>query len=150
MPAHAVILIVDDDPDDRAFVADALAACGVAAPRVQLVVNGRQALDYLAGLGPYASRESHPLPCLVLLDIKMPVLDGLETLSAMRSSEAWDTIPVVMLTGSAQPSDIKRAFSLGANAFMVKPASLARLKEMMRAVVQFWLENNVTCMSDWT
>ena len=147
--AHGAVLLVDDDPDDRAFVRDALAACGVAAPRCPAVVNGKEALDYLDGRGPYADREKHPAACLVLLDIKMPVLDGFETLSAIRASETHDTLPVVMLTGSAQPSDVKRAFGLGANAFLVKPASLSRLKTMLRAVVEFWLEFNVTSCAEW-
>jgi CheY-like chemotaxis protein len=150
MPAHAVVLVVDDDPDDRTFIADALAACGLKAPRVQAVEDGRQALDFLSGQGPYADREKHPMPCLVLLDIKMPVLDGFETLSKLRSSEAYDLLPVVMLSGSAQPGDIKRAFSLGANAFLVKPAGLARLRDMMRAVVDFWFECNASCVSHAT
>lgn len=149
MPAHAAVLIVDDDADDRAFIMDALASCGVAPPRVQAVVNGREALDYLAGRGSYADREAHPFPCLVLLDIKMPLLDGFETLSELRASESYQAVPVVMLSGSAQPGDIKKAFRLGANAFMVKPAALARLQEMMRAVVAFWFECNVSCTSRW-
>jgi CheY-like chemotaxis protein len=147
--AASTLLLVDDDPNDRSFALDAIASCGGAAPSVREVADGRAAIDYLAGRGAYASRAEFPTPSLVILDIKMPRVDGFDVLTWIRSEEKLDAVPVIMLSGSAQPGDIRRAFKLGANAFMVKPASLQRLKEMMRAVVDFWFGCNVTPMSDW-
>ncbi len=145
----ATLLLVDDDSNDRSFALDAIAAAGENAPAVRELADGRAAIDYLAGRGAYAARGEFPQASLVILDIKMPMLDGFEVLTWIRSVEELDTVPVLMLTGSAQPDDIFRAFKLGANAFMVKPASLPQLKSMMRAVVDFWFGCNVSPTGDW-
>ena len=127
------ILIVDDSADDRELLLEALKSAGVTQPLEQ-VGDGRQALARLAAA---------PLPCLVLLDIKMPYADGFEVLAKVRADPALRMLQVVMLTGSAQPRDVERAYRLGVNAFLVKPPSLDRLIAMMAAVKAFWLGFNL-------
>lgn len=132
------ILVAEDCADDRALLADALADCRC---DVAMVGDGQKALEYLEGSGEYRDRR-RSLPRLLLLDLKMPVKDGYETLGELRRRERWKLLPVVVLSSSAQPEDVERCYRLGANGYLVKPSELSELSAMMRAAVAFWLDFN--------
>ena len=107
-----------------------------------MVEDGKKALDYLRGAGEFADRGKFPEPGLMLLDLKMPVKNGFETLEELRAQDRWRFLPVLILSASSQPQDIEKAHHLGANGYLIKPAVLADLTEMMKATAAFWLSFN--------
>ena len=107
------ILQVEDDPNDIFFLQRAMKKAGVLNP-IQVARDGQQAIDYLQGVGKFADREKFPFPCLVLLDLKLPFVMGLEVLRWIRK-QPGRALPVVILTASAEDADIATAYSLGAN-----------------------------------
>ena len=135
------ILLAEDNPDDVWIMKRAVKAAGLSNP-MHLVENGRDAVAYLAGEGPFADRSLYPLPSLVLLDVKMPYLNGLEVLKWIRTSSLVPTILTVFLTSSSDMRDIDEAYRLGANAYLVKPSELSKLSEMIKAMEQFLLTHN--------
>ena len=134
------ILQVEDDPNDVFFLQKALKKLEVTNP-VQVATDGQQAIDYLAGAGKFADRAKFPFPSLVLLDVKLPYVMGLEVLRWIREQRGRP-VPVVMLSASAQEEDIVTAYRLGANAFLCKPSESSRFEEMVRAIKDFWLTQN--------
>jgi CheY-like chemotaxis protein len=140
-----VILHVEDDANDVELVQMAFRKAK-ADCRLVVVNDGDEAIAYLAGQSAYADRQTHPLPDVILLDLKLPRRSGLEVLGWVRSqSEAWvRRLPVLMLTSSNQPADIASAYDLGANSYLVKPADLGVLTELVKATQTFWLEFNST------
>src|SRR5260370_42178578 len=106
---------------------------------LQVVTDGEQALAYLSGEGKYANRNEHPMPCLVLLDLKLPKLSGFEVLKWIRRQPAIHTLQVVVLSSSNRPLDIHTAHAHGANAFLVKASIDEGLVEMAASVKDFWL-----------
>lgn len=118
--ATPVILLAEDDPNDVFFMKRALAKAEVNFPH-QVVKDGQEALDYLAGAGEYNDRVEFPLPSLVLLDLKMPFVNGFDVLAWIRSQPALKELPVFILTSSAEERDRQRAAELGAMAYFVKP-----------------------------
>src|SRR5690349_8962654 len=113
---------------------------GVVNP-LQVATDGQQAIDYLQGAGKFADRVTFPFPCLVLMDLKLPYVMGLDVLRWIRW-QPGTILPVVMLTASASEMDITEAYHLGANAFLTKPSDANRLEEMVRALKDFWLTHN--------
>jgi two-component system response regulator len=113
---------------------------GVANP-IQVARDGQQAIDYLSGAGKFADRKEFPLPCLLLLDLKLPYVMGLEVLKWIRE-QAGPVMPVLVLTASAQNADIVAAYGLGANGFLTKPSEAGKLEDMVRAIQAFWLTYN--------
>jgi CheY-like chemotaxis protein len=109
---------------------------------VQVVVDGQQAIDYLAGVGKFGDRKQFPLPCTVLLDLKLPHKMGLEVLEWIRQQPSLKWVIVIILSSSINEGDIRRAYSLGANAFLVKPADVNKLVDMCRALKHFWFTYN--------
>ena len=136
-PGPLPILLVEDDPDDVLLIRRAMRQARLANP-VSVVGDGEAAVAYLEGRGPYADRAAHPLPALVLLDLKLPRLSGFEVLSWLRAQPGLRRLPVVVLTSSDQPVDVNRAYELGANTYMVKPGSLDRLIEIVKSVDVYW------------
>ena len=136
-----IILQVEDDPNDVFLMRHAMKKVGVLNP-VQVASDGQQAIDYLQGAEKFANREKYPFPCLVLLDLKLPYVMGLEVLKRIRAQPGI-AVPVIMLTASAQESDIATAYRLGANAFLTKPSEARKLEEMVRAIKDFWLTHNM-------
>lgn len=134
------ILQVEDDPNDVFLLQHAMNGAGVANP-IQVATDGQQAIDYLKGAGKFANREKFPLPCLVLLDLKLPYVMGLEVLKWIRQ-QPGPALVVVMLTASAEEDDIATAYRLGANAFLTKPSKASKLVEMAKAIKDFWLTQN--------
>ena len=142
MSNKAVILHVEDDPNDVLLVGLAFRKAAVTAS-LQVVNDGEQAVQYLAGQGQFADRQKFPLPALVLLDLKLPRRSGLEVLAWLREQEDLRRLPVVMLTSSSQQADVKRAYDIGLNSYLVKPSLLEELVETMRRMSSYWLDLNV-------
>jgi DNA-binding response OmpR family regulator len=135
------ILIVEDSPDDFFFLERSFHIAEIQT-ELRHVDDGQKAIDYLQGTGPFADREAHPLPSLVLLDLKLPLKHGFEVLAWLRQQSPWRSIVVLILTSSSEDADVSKAYELGANAFLVKPTSVDRLIEIVRAVDSFWLRHN--------
>lgn len=131
-----VILHVEDDANDVFFVRYAFEKV---APDVRLcaVNDGEQAERYLAGAPPFDDRTTHPLPTLVLMDLKLPRCDGLEVLQWIRSQPALERLPVVILSSSTERSDMERAYALKANAYVSKQGDLKQLIEIVRGVITY-------------
>jgi two-component system response regulator len=134
------ILQVEDDPNDVFLLQHAMKKVGLANP-IQVATDGRQAIDYLKGTGKFADRHKFPLPCLVLLDLKLPYVMGLEVLKWIRQQPGVAPI-VILLTASAEDADIATAYRLGANAFLTKPSKASKLEDMVKAIKDFWLTHN--------
>jgi two-component system response regulator len=135
------ILQVEDDPNDVFFLQKAMTKMGVTNP-IQIASDGQQAIDYLQGAGKHGDREKFPFPNLVLLDLKLPYVMGLEVLRWIRERRGTG-LTVVMLSASAQESDIATAYRLGANAFLSKPSETNKLEEIVKAIKDFWLTHNI-------
>lgn len=138
-----LILAVDDSADDRLLLGEAIAeACPCCS--IQMVEDGQRALDYLGGVGEFGDRRRFLEPDVMLLDLKMPVKSGFETLEELRRQERWRFLPVLILSASSQPQDIEKAHRLGASGYLIKPSALGELTEMMKAVAEFWTRFNHT------
>ncbi|MDB6015666.1 MAG: two-component system response regulator [Pedosphaera sp.] len=135
------ILQVEDDPNDVFLLQYALIKVGVNDP-VQVAGDGQEALDYLAGVGKFADRKAYPLPGLVLLDLKLPYVMGLEVLKWIRQQPGTPRI-VIILSASGQKTDIAAAYHLGANGFLVKPAEAGKFQDMAKAIKDYWLTQNI-------
>jgi len=134
------ILQVEDDPNDVFLLRHAMDRVGFMNP-VQVANDGQQAIDYLRGVGKFADRGRFPLPCLVLLDLKLPCVTGLEVLREIRKRPGT-ALTVVILTSSEQDADITAAYRLGANAFLTKPSDATKLQQMVKSIKDFWLTHN--------
>jgi CheY-like chemotaxis protein len=135
------ILLIEDIPDDVFFLKNAFKEAGVYNP-LYVAKDGREAQDYLSGKDAFADREQFPLPCLTLLDLKLPRVMGLDVLRWIRRQPGLRSLIVIILTSSQQLSDIEGAYELGANAYLVKPSSPAELREIAITIKKFWLELN--------
>ena len=136
-----VILYVEDEESDVVLLQHVLTRAGIHNP-LQTVKDGKAAKDYLAGNGPFADRDAHPLPDLVLLDLNLPYWSGFEVLEWLRQQPQLRRLPVVVFTSSSRPDDIARAYDAGANGYVVKPNALADLTSLVRALREFWLVHN--------
>ena len=127
------ILYIEDNPADVELWRDTLT--GLPSLEVRTVGDGAQALDYLRQAGPFA--DASP-PDLILLDVSLPWIDGHHVLAEIKSDPALRTIPVIVLSSSAQHHEIERAYELGANAYVVKPTQLSHFRDMVQAIYHFW------------
>jgi len=132
------ILLVEDNPADEKLTLRAFKQSGVV-NEVTVVRDGAEALDYLFGTGPYSGRDLHELPTVMLLDLKLPRISGLEVLRRVRETDVTKLLPVVILTSSKEEEDIARSYELGANAYVRKPVELAEFVEASRTLGLFWL-----------
>src|SRR2546422_4788393 len=150
MNKSMVILMADDDPDDRLLAQDALTECHLQS-EIQFVENGEELLDYLRRRGKYAQPQegrtdaasgpvSAPRPSLILLDLNMPRKDGREALREIKTDPDLRRIPVIVLTTSKADTDISKIYELGANSFISKPVTFDSLVNVMKIVVNYWLE----------
>ena len=135
------VLLVEDDPNDVALTRRAFARSGFTNP-LEVVTDGEQAIAYLAGEPPYADRQRHPLPILVLLDLKLPRKSGFDVLGWLRGVPDVRRLPVVVLTSSAQSPDINRAYDAGANSYLVKPVAFENLLALVRTLGLYWIATN--------
>src|SRR5437879_2366050 len=141
LPEDAVILLVEDQSDDIQLVQRALLKAQVYNP-ILVVRDGEEALDYLNGAGKFADRKQYPLPDLMLLDLKMPKMDGFEVLREMRKRPSLKPMRVIVLTSSDLIYDVNKAYELGASSFLVKPQEFENYSELMRTLRTFWLKHN--------
>jgi CheY-like chemotaxis protein len=137
MEPNFPILLVEDDPNDVWLVKHAFQSAGISNP-LRIVNDGQEAVDYLQGQGHFGDRSAFPLPKLVLLDLKMPRLNGFDVIGWMRRHYPWKLTPIIILSSSALPQDVNRAYELGANAYMVKPADFRALERLFRTIADFW------------
>lgn len=137
MEANFPILLVEDDPNDVWLVKHAFQSANISNP-LRIVNDGQEAIDYLRGAGAYGDRNAFPLPKLVLLDLKMPRLNGFDVISWMRRHYPAKLIPIIVLSSSALPQDVNRGYEMGANAYMVKPADYRALERLFRTIADFW------------
>ncbi|HWQ90162.1 MAG TPA: response regulator [Clostridia bacterium] len=135
------VLHIEDDPNDVLLFQHACRKAGRNL-NVQSVGDGDEAIAYFTGKGRFENRETHPLPHLVLLDLKMPRINGFEVLAWLRKSEKLHRIPVVVLTSSNHEADVKRAYDLGANSYLVKPVGFEALVELVQVLEHYWLVLN--------
>jgi CheY-like chemotaxis protein len=133
-----VILVVEDREDDILLIRKAFERAGVANP-VHFVRSGDEAVAYLSGEWKYRNRAEFPLPTLVLLDLKLPGMDGFEVLSWIRRQEGLRALPVIVLTSSTDLSDVNRAYQLGANSFFAKELEFQNSVELSRLLQNYWL-----------
>jgi len=140
-PGVTLILLVEDNPDDILFARRAFAKV---CPEVRLISaqDGEVAIDYLAGNGEFQDRTRHPLPELILLDLKLPRRSGLEVLEWLRQESEMRGLAVVVLTSSEETRDVERAKSLGIMAYYVKPVTNAAFMETARSICREWLNSS--------
>ncbi len=136
-----VILLVEDNPDDEALTVRALKKNNIL-NYVAVVRDGVEALDYLFGEGSHAGRDMSVVPQLVLLDLKLPKLDGLGVLRRLRSDPRTRLLPVVILTSSNEEQDLATGYGLGANSYVRKPVDFDQFKEAIRQLSLYWLVLN--------
>src|SRR5690242_4518126 len=138
---NGTILLVEDDDNDVFFMKRAMKLAGMLNP-VQVASDGREAIHYLDGTGIYSDRAQFPLPCLVLLDLKLPYVTGLDVLKWTRAQPELKHVVVLIFTSSRLSPDISRAYFLGANSYLVKPSSPIDLPETVQIIKRYWLELN--------
>ena len=143
MPERKVILLAEDLEDDILLIQRAFVAAKIATP-LHIVRDGEEAVEYLEGIGKYSNRAEYPLPDLLLLDLKMPKMDGMEVLRWLRNQPELKALRVVVLTSSEDIYDVNRAYELGANSFLVKPLEFINYPALVRTLNTFWLKESQT------
>ena len=131
------ILLAEDNPNDVELTLTALQECRLS-NEVEVVADGAEALDYIYHRGVKYSSRATGLPCVILLDLKMPRVDGLEVLRCIKTDPAVRHIPVVMLTSSREEKDLVESYDLGVNAFVVKPVDFDQFLHAIKALGMFW------------
>jgi len=139
---QSAVLLVEDNPDDVLLVRRAFRKADLASP-LHVVGDGEQAVDYLRGHDRFANRQAHPLPGLVLLDMKLPRRSGLEVLAWIRAQAHFVGLPVVMLTSSDAEEDVAAAYQAGASSYVLKPVEFEALRRVVGQLHLYWLLLNV-------
>jgi CheY-like chemotaxis protein len=135
------ILLVEDDPNDVFFLQYAFEKAGVP-NTIKVAEDGKQAIDYLTGNGPYADRKQFPFPCLVLLDLNLPMVPGLEVLKWIHGQRTLAALPVVVLTSSQDERDLEQSYRFGARSFLVKPLAMDDRVRIASIIKEYWLKLN--------
>lgn len=143
MIRNGVILLVEDNADDIELTARAFGKSNIA-NEIVVVTDGQQALDYLFAEGAYVGRDPQRFPEVVLLDLKLPKLDGLDVLRRLREDVRTRRLPVVILTSSNEEQDVCRSYDLGANSFVRKPVDFGEFLDAARQLGLYWLVMNAT------
>ena len=141
MAQRKMILVAEDDPTDAFFLQRAFAKTGTPVG-LKFVRDGQEAIDYLRGESPFGDRAANPMPQLLLLDLKMPRLNGFEVLHWLKTQPGLKRLLVIVFSSSAETGDINRAYDLGANSYLVKPHATEQLLELVNRVEKYWLEDN--------
>lgn len=138
MDEKKIILLVEDNPDDEELTLRALKLSRVL-NEVIVVRDGEEALDYIFGTGNYSNREAYNLPQVVLLDLKLPKLSGLDVLERVRANPSTQLLPIVILTSSNEEEDILSSYRLGANSYVRKPVEFQRFAEAVQQLGLYWM-----------
>jgi two-component system, response regulator len=138
---NKMILLVEDNADDEALTMRALKKNNVG-NNVHIVRDGAEALDFLFCMGAYASRDLHDMPFLILLDLKLPKVSGLEVLRRLRADERTKVVPIVILTSSSEEQDVVEGYQLGANSYVRKPVNFNEFLEAAKHLGIYWLDMN--------
>ena len=136
---RSTILVVEDDANDLFFLKRAFSTLQKQCD-MRAVGDGAEAIDYLRGVDEYSDRERFPLPALILMDLKMPRIDGFEFLAWLRREPGLKMIPVVVFSSSNLPQDVHRAYELGANSFIVKRDDSNVLPETLKILASYWFD----------
>ena len=136
---NLTILVADDLEEDRILLRRAIKNCDIQGVSVQTASSGNEAVAYLRGIGPYKDRSQFPYPTFVLTDLKMPEGDGFTVLEYLKSTPQSAVIPTVVLSASADTDDVKRAYALGASAYLVKPTDFSAWTTMIEKLMAFWM-----------
>jgi len=136
-----MILLVEDNPDDEALTLRALKKNNIG-NRVVVVRDGAEALDFLLCTGAYADRDPHDKPQVILLDLKLPKVDGIEVLRRLRANASTRTLPVVILTSSKEEQDVMNSYLMGVNSYVRKPVDFIQFVEAIRQLGLYWLVLN--------
>ncbi|HYE31868.1 MAG TPA: response regulator [Methylomirabilota bacterium] len=139
--ARVDILLVDDNPDELGLTMSALRETG-AAREIAVARDGAEALDFIFCQGPFAHRKVEETPRLILLDIKLPKVDGIEVLKRIKKDERTQRIPVVMLTSSSRKADLDASYQAGANSYLVKSVDYDQFTRDVRQLGEYWLGLN--------
>ena len=139
--SRATILHVEDDSNDALLFQHACRKAGMDV-NLRVVDDGEQAQAYLKGADKFQNRDEHPFPTLVVLDLKLSFVNGFEVLEWMRKETKLRRVPVIVLSSSNRPADVKRAYDLGANSFLVKPVAFEGLLNLVKGIQQYWLTLN--------
>jgi two-component system, response regulator len=140
-PVTKIILLVEDNPDDEALTIRALEKNKIL-NKIAVAHDGEEAQHFLFATGPYAHRNAEPLPSLVLLDLKLPKIDGLDVLKAVRNNAKTRLLPVVILTSSKEEQDMIRGYGFGANSYIRKPVDFTQFVNAVQQVGNYWLVLN--------
>ncbi len=136
--ANREILLVEDNPDDVELTLHAFEEYNIS-NEIEVVEDGAEALDYLFATGAYAGRDMSEMPAVVLLDLKLPKVDGLEVLRRIRDDDRTKNLPVVILTSSSEEEDLTKSYELGANSYVRKPVNFDQFSEAVRQLGLYWL-----------
>jgi CheY-like chemotaxis protein len=139
--SNGSFLVAEDDENDVFFLRRAFQQAKIENP-LHVVGDGQEAIEYLSGEGKFSDRSLYPLPHLFILDLKMPRKTGLDVLEWLHEQPELRCLPVLVLSSSAQRTDIEKAYELGANGFVVKPATLEKRVELAKLIGAFWLDFN--------
>jgi len=133
----AEVLIVEDNPNDVELILHVFQWCNLS-DRVHVAWNGEEALDYVFGTGPYRGRDVNDKPSVILLDLKLPRVDGIEVLKRLKGDPKTRSIPIVVLTSSREERDIVESYNLGVNSFIVKPVKFDDFANVIRELGLYW------------
>ena len=142
MTASAKILLVEDNPMDVELTLDAFDQVHLT-NEIKVVEDGQQALDYLFGREGYADRLEYPMPDLVLLDLKLPGIDGFEVLKQVKATEGLKRLPVIILTSSQEEGDRAIGYDSGANSYLVKPVAFDEFIKVVTQIADYWISLNI-------
>ncbi len=136
--SERLTVVIAEDDDDAIHLLEAALQAIACEHMVRIVRDGQDALEYLKGEGKYADRNAFPFPDVLLIDLKMPLVSGMEVLGWLSKHPECNVLPTIVFSSSSHPSDIKRAYGLGASAYFVKPIAYEQLKGILRSTFEFW------------
>ena len=137
-PQSATILVVEDDPNDQFLIKEGLREAGAVCP-IHVVGDGVEAIAYMRGEGKYADREKYAYPTFIMMDLKMPRVDGFGVLEFLKNNPAWKIVPAVVLSASSDLDDIKKSYMLGASSYHVKPQDMDKLNHQLKVLYDYWM-----------
>lgn len=137
MDRNLTVLLAEDNPDDALLMQRAFKAQGITNP-LRIVADGSEVISYLEGQGSFADRDTNPFPRFIILDLKMPRMSGLEVLAWLRAHPECMVVPTLVWSSSSDQRDVKQAYLLGANGYLVKPTDFQQFKQMLTDVFRFW------------